>query len=41
MKIAKKISKRVENAEGKGEIALFEQFLLFPQCSQKTSTADT
>ena len=36
-----KLSKRVENAVGKGEIAHYEQFLLFPQCSQKTSTADT
>ena len=24
-----------------GEIALYEQFLLFPQCFQKTCTADT
>ena len=29
-------SKMVENAAGKGEIALYEQFLLFPQCFQKT-----
>ena len=34
-------SKRVENAVGKGEIAYYEQFLLFPQCFQKTSTTDT
>ena len=27
-----KISKRVENTVGKGEIARYEQFLLFPQC---------
>ena len=26
---------------GKGEIALYEQFLLFPQYFQKTCTADT
>ena len=26
---------------GKGEIARYEQFLLFPQCFQKTCTADT
>ena len=26
----------VENTEGKGEIARHEQFLLFPQCFQKT-----
>ena len=30
-----------ENTVGKGEIALYEQFLIFPQCSQKTHTADT
>ena len=37
----KKFSKLVENTVGKGEIAHYEQFLLFPQCFQKTSTADT
>ena len=37
----RKISKLVENTMGKGEIARNEQFLLFPQCFQKTSTADT
>ena len=31
----RKLSKRVENAEGKGEIARYEQFLLFPLCFQK------
>ena len=31
----KKLSKRVENTVGKGEIAHNEQFLLFPQCFQK------
>ena len=31
-----KLSKRVENIVGKGEIARYEQFLLFPQCFQKT-----
>ena len=31
----RKLSKRVENTVGKGEIARFEQFLLFPQCFQK------
>ena len=36
----KKLSKWVENTEGKGEIACYEQFLLFPQCFQKTCTAD-
>ena len=29
------LSKRVENTVGKGEIAGYEQFLLFPQCFQK------
>ena len=37
----RKFSKRIENTVGKGEIARYEQFLLFPQCFQKTSTADT
>ena len=36
----RKFSKWVENAVGKGEIARYEQFLLFPQCFQKTCTAD-
>ena len=31
----RKSSKRVENTVGKGEIARYEQFLLFPQCFQK------
>ena len=31
----RKFSKRVENTMGKGEIARYEQFLLFPQCFQK------
>ena len=30
-----KLSEWVENAVGKGEIARYEQFLLFPQCFQK------
>ena len=30
-----KLSKRVENTVRKGEIARYEQFLLFPQCFQK------
>ena len=34
-------SNRVENTVGKGEIARYEQFLLFPQCFKKTCTADT
>ena len=37
----RKFFKQVENAEGKGEIARYEQFLLFQQCFQKTCTADT
>ena len=32
--------KGVENTGGKEEIALYELFLLFPQCFQKTYTAD-
>ena len=35
-----KLSKCVENTEGKGEIARNEQFLLFLQCFQKTCTAN-
>ena len=31
-KNGRKLSKRVENTVGKGEIAHYEQFLLFPQC---------
>ena len=34
-------SKKVEKTVGKGEIARYEQFLLFPQCFQKTCTTDT
>ena len=36
----RKFSNRVENAVGKQKIARYEQFLFFPQCFQKTSTAD-
>ena len=36
-----KFFKWVENTVGKGEIARYEQFLLFPQCFQKTCTTDT
>ena len=32
----RKLSKQEENTVGKGEIAHYEQFLLFPQCFQKT-----
>ena len=31
-----KFSNQVENTVGKGEIARYEQFLLFPQCFEKT-----
>ena len=31
----RKLSKQAENTVGKGEIAHYEQFLLFPQCFQK------
>ena len=37
----RKFVKWVENSVGKGEIARYEQFLLFPQCFQKTYTTDT
>ena len=36
----RKLFKQEENTVGKGEIARYEQFLLFPQCFQKTCTAD-
>ena len=36
----KKFFKWVENNVGK-EIACYEQFVLFPQCFQKTCTVDT
>ena len=36
----RKVSKRVENTVGKGEIARYEQFLLFLQCFQKTCTTE-
>ena len=37
----RKLSERMENTVGKEEIACYKQFLLFPQCFQKTCTADT
>ena len=37
----RKFSKRIENTVRKGEIARYEQFLLFPQCFQKNCNADT
>ena len=36
----RKFFKLVENIVGKGEIAHYEQVLHFPQCFQKTYTAD-
>ena len=36
-----KLSERVENTVGKGEIARYDKFLLFPQSFQKTFTAYT
>ena len=40
-KMAKKVSKWVENTAEKGVIARYEQFLLFPQHFQKTCNSDT
>ena len=36
----RKFSELVENTVGKGEIACYGPFLLFPQCFPKTCTAD-
>ena len=36
----RKFLKGVESTVGKGEIARYEQFLLFPQCFQRTCAAD-
>ena len=41
MKMAETSQKKVENTVGKGEIARYEQFLLFPQCFENACTADT
>ena len=35
------LSNWVENIVGKGEIARYDQFLLFPQCFQKLSVVDS
>ena len=40
MKMVVSSPKRVENTVEKGEIAHFEQFLLFPLCFQKPCVAD-
>ena len=37
----RKSSKRLENTVGKGEIARYEQFLLFKQCFRKTYILQT
>ena len=39
--VSRKVSKWVENTMGKGEIARYEQFLLFSQCFLEKCTADT
>ena len=36
----RKLSKWLENPAGKGEIARYKQFFLFPQCFQKICFAD-
>ena len=41
MKMVDSSPKKVKNTVGKGEIARYEQFLLFSQCFQKACTADT
>ena len=37
----RELSESIENTVGKGEIARYEQFLLFPQYFQKAFTSDT
>ena len=37
----RKFSKGAENTVGKGEIARYKQFLLFPQCFHQTCNANT
>ena len=37
----RKFSRWIENTVGEGEIARYEQFLLFLQCFQKACAADT
>ena len=39
-KNGRKFSKTVKNTVGKGEIARYEQFLLFPQCFQNICNTD-
>ena len=38
--MGKQLSDRVKDIVGKGEIARYEQFLLFLQCFQKLSVVD-
>ena len=40
MKMVKRSPNGMENNVRRGEIARYEQFLLFPQCFQKTFTAE-
>ena len=35
----RKFSKRIDNTVGKGEMACYDQFLIFPQCFENTYTA--
>ena len=37
----REFSTRVESTVGKGEIARYEQYLLFPQCFENTCIANT
>ena len=39
--MAESSTKKVRKHCAKGEIARYEQFLLFPQCFRKTCAADT
>ena len=36
----RKLSKQIENTPGKGEIARYKQFLLFPQCFHKAGSPE-
>ena len=38
--MGKQLSAGVENMAGKGDIARYEQFLLFPQCFQQQCVVD-
>ena len=41
MKMVGSSSNGLETTVGKREIARYEEFILFPQCFQRTCTADT